>query len=858
MTAELSRIREAIQFIPAIDRDTWVRMGMAIKSELGDAGFDAWDAWSQQAESYKPATAREVWKSIKAGGGVNIGTLYHEAKANGWRDDGTHQAPTPEEIAERRRIAAERAAKDEVETARERADTAKKAAAIWKAGTDPAGNPYLSRKRVSPVATLREIDAGAAAAILGYVPKSGGEPLAGRLLVVPVKQGDRLSTLELIDGDKRKAALAGRGTKAGGYWAAQPLPDGNGDGLTLLIGEGVATVLSAKEATGHPAIAALSSGNLEVVAKAMRGKYPAACLVILGDLGNGQVTADAAAKAVNGLLALPQFAEGVLIDDKPPTDMNDQAQLCGLEAVGRAIASAAASARASHQQAERNAPAGESEGGEWPEPQALADGLPPVAAFDLALLPDTLKPWAVDICERVQCAPDFVAAAIMAGLGSIIGRKLGIRPQARTDWTETPNQWALVVGRPGVLKSPALEAALSPIKRLAATATEAHQAEAKDYARAVKLAKLRAEEGEKAARKVLARAPDTDVSDYLNSEEPEAPTARRYIAVDSNTASLGELHRQNPNGLLVHRDEMVSLLKGLDREDQAEARGFYLTGWNGNSPYTFDRIGRGLNLHIPAVCLSMLGSTQPGRIAEYIRHAVKGGAGDDGLIQRFGLLVWPDTGGDWRNVDRWPDGEAKRAAFQVYETLDRLDVEAIGAQRDTDQEGEPDGQHYLRFAAGGLGLFLEWRTDLETRLRGGDLHPAMESHLSKYRKLVPTLALVLHLAGGGTGPVTERATLQALAWAEYLETHARRAYASVTTPEVGAAKAIIARIRKGDLPRTFASWQVWRPGWAMLSDRVQVADALGLLVELGWLAASRSDTGGRPGTVYDANPRGLS
>ena len=347
MTGDLERIREALQFIPAGDRDTWVKMGMAIKSEVGDAGFDAWDAWSQQAESYKPATAREVWKSIKAGGGVNIGTLFHEARAAGWRDDGMHQAPTPEELAERRRDAAERAAKDEAETARERAEAAKKAAAIWKAATPAtADNPYLKRKRIAPVATLREIDAGAAAAILGYVPKSGGEPLTGRLLVVPVKQGDRLSTLELIDGDKRKAALAGRGTKAGGYWAAQPLPDGNGDGLTLLIGEGVATVLSAKEATGHPAIAALSSGNLEVVAKAMRGKYPAACLVILGDLGNGQVTADAAAKAVNGLLALPQFAEGVLIDDKPPTDMNDQAQLCGLEAVGRAIASAAAPASA--------------------------------------------------------------------------------------------------------------------------------------------------------------------------------------------------------------------------------------------------------------------------------------------------------------------------------------------------------------------------------------------------------------------------------------------------------------------------------------------------------------------------------
>jgi hypothetical protein len=533
------------------------------------------------------------------------------------------------------------------------------------------------------------------------------------------------------------------------------------------------------------------------------------------------------------------------------------ARLLGME---RPASDAAALMMGEYQPEEENATAGDYEGqfSDWPAPQALPDGLPPVAAFDMAMLPDSLRPWAADICERVQCAPDFVAVAIMAGLGSIIGRKVGIRPQARTDWTVTPNQWALVVGRPGVLKSPALEAALSPIKRLAAMATEAHQTEAKDYAVAAKLAKLKAEEGEKAARKVLARAPETDVSDYLAGEEPEAPALRRYIAVDSNAASLGELHRQNPNGFLVHRDEMVSLLKSLDREDQAEARGFYLTGWNGDSSYTFDRIGRGLNLHIPAVCLSMLGSTQPGRIAEYIRHAVKGGAGDDGLIQRFGLLVWPNIGGEWCDVDRWPDGEAKRAAFQIYERLDTCAPETIGAQRDTSMDGEPEGLPYLRFDAEALGLFLEWRTDLETRLRGGDLHPAMESHMAKYRKLVPSLALVLHLAGGDTGPVTERATTQALAWAAYLETHARRAYASVTMPEVSAAKAILARIRKGDLPRTFASWQVWRPGWAQLTDRVQVAEALGLLVELGWLAAAKTDTGGRPGTVYVVNPMGLA
>ena len=133
---DLDRIHEAPQFIDASDRETWLRMGMAIKSEVGDTGVDVWEAWSQQAESFNGKDARDVWKSIRAGGKVTIGTLFYEAKANGWRYDGMHQKPTPEQLAERRRIALGRAAQEEAEIARERADAAKKAAAILKAATE--------------------------------------------------------------------------------------------------------------------------------------------------------------------------------------------------------------------------------------------------------------------------------------------------------------------------------------------------------------------------------------------------------------------------------------------------------------------------------------------------------------------------------------------------------------------------------------------------------------------------------------------------------------------------------------------------------------------------------------------------
>lgn len=757
---------------------------------------------------------------------------------------------TPAEREAFKRHVAEAKAQADKEQAERQAKTATQATAIWNDADDAPGDHLYIKVKGIGAHGLRVYRGDL---VIGGMACDGA-------LIVPMKIGGELHSLQFIapNGDKR--FLPG-GRVAGCYFLI-----GNADETKttskLAVCEGFATGATTREETGLPVVVSFNAGNLLGVATFIRSKLPDVQILLFGDFdasGTGQRDATEAAQAVGGIVVLPSFTAEELAVGKPPSDWNDFARLRGLPAVRESIEKALQGAQSAAPMptpgpAASIAPAADPDG--WPEPQPLPDGLLPVMAFDYALLPETLTPWARDICERVQCAPDFVAVAIMAGLGSIIGRKVGIRPQARTDWTVVANQWALLVGRPGVLKSPAIEAALSPIKRLAAVATEAHKAEMEQHRIAVRVAKLAAEEGEKSARKLLGKLPGTDVSHLLNTDEPEAPALRRYIAVDSNAASLGELHRQNHNGLLVHRDELVSLLRSLDREDQAEARGFYLTAWNGDSSYIFDRIGRGLNLYIPAVCLSMLGSTQPGRLAGYIEHAVKGGAGDDGLIQRFGLLVWPDTGGEWQNVDRWPDSTARKEAHRVF---DYLDPATVGALQDTDHDGEPEGIPYLRFDDAALGLFLEWRTDLEARLRAGDLHPALESHIAKYRKLVPSLALILHLSNSNPGPVSERATLQALSWAEYLETHARRAYGSVSMPEVVTAKAILHRIRKGDLKREFSSREVWRPGWAMLSDREQVADALRLLVDYDWLTTTtNTDTGGRPATTYIVNPRGCA
>ena len=290
------------------------------------------------------------------------------------------------------------------------------------------------------------------------------------------------------------------------------------------------------------------------------------------------------------------------------------------------------------------------------EPAALPGELSPVDPFDYVLLPDALRPWVADIAERVSCPPDFVAVPAMLALACAIGRKVAVRPQRHSDWTVIPNLWGLVIGRPGAMKSPAMAQATAPLKRLAARAQEQHEAAMREWQQSEKLRDLQGEAAEKKARALLAKDPTANVMHLLDGGAPDQePSLRRYTTANATPEALGELLRQNPQGIMLERDEVMGLLRDLDRPDKADHRAFLLESWDGSGSFTFDRIGRGFNLHIPHLCLSVIGTTQPGRIRDYLSDALHGGAGDDGLIQRFSMMVWPDQTGEWINVDQWPD-----------------------------------------------------------------------------------------------------------------------------------------------------------------------------------------------------------
>lgn len=616
---------------------------------------------------------------------------------------------------------------------------------------------------------------------------------------------------------------------------------------TVVVCEGYATGASLHLATGHAVVIAFDSSNLLPVAQGIRSKYPDMKIILAADddhmtEGNpGKSKATEAAQAVNGLLAIPLFP-----DDRGPkdTDFNDLAEISGAAAVRDCLDAATL--------VEKPQPTDK-----WLEPQPLPEGLPRVKNLDPEMIPLPLRGWLMDISDRMQIPPDFSAAAAVVSLGSLIGRACGIHPKRHDDWIVIPNLWGAVIGRPSLMKTPAVSEAQRHLVRLESEARTEFQQGAKAQGIDDEVNRLtRAAICEEIKRSV--KKNETGKIDMARAQLEKLDdgnaliTRRRYQTQDGTTEKIGELLIENPRGLLINRDELLGWLHSLDKPGREGDRAFYLEAWNGNRGFTYDRIGRG-TLDIDALTVSIFGAITPGPLSDYVYQAGRGGKGDDGLLQRFQVMVWPDTPKSWSNVDRFPDITAKNRVWEIFKALSE---EIRGPVR---EEGADIPA--LRFSPGGQEVFDTWRHDLETRLRSDNgLLPSLESHLAKYRSLMPSLALIFHLVevvvdSTAAGPVSERAAVMAAAWCDYLETHATRVYGVATMPGLEAAREIVKHLRRGAIRDGATLREIWRPQWSKLTSSEEVKTGIEVLVEYDWLTVEKEQTGGRPTERLRLNPR---
>lgn len=488
----------------------------------------------------------------------------------------------------------------------------------------------------------------------------------------------------------------------------------------------------------------------------------------------------------------------------------------------------------------------------WPEPLAFRSELLPVPTLPLELVPEPMREWVGDISERMQAPPDNTAATVMVMLGALIGTGCGIKPKCKDDWLVTPNLYGGIVGRPSVvMKSPTIAEALKPLARMEMEARELLEIE-KRYHEAELMAANTKRDNIKSAMK--SKSADTEMlkQQYAALQPSAEPTERRYRTNDATTEKISELLNQNSRGLLVMRDELTALLASWNKEGRESDRAFYLEAWNGTGDMYTDRIMRG-TLYTKHMCLSVFGGIQPEKLQHYLNG---NGLTNDGMFQRFQFVVYPDEPKNWKLVDRYPNSQAKNRAYEVIKKLATIDFVACGAVQE-----DGDKIAWMRFTPDAQLVFNEWLTDLETTKIRGDDDAVLVEHFGKYRKLMPAIALILHLTsiadGIAKGEVSKEAAEKAAAWCDYLEAHARRIYGMAASYPMQAAESLARKIARGEVIDCFTARDIYRRGWSRLNSAEIVQEAINLLVEYHWLKAENTtpEFQQKGKTEYRINPK---
>lgn len=484
-------------------------------------------------------------------------------------------------------------------------------------------------------------------------------------------------------------------------------------------------------------------------------------------------------------------------------------------------------------------------GGEgWPDPDMTLLRSEHGAAPELPLEKVFGSVWARWIAEAADAKgapPDYIAAAVLAVAGSLIGNARWVSPW--NGWAEPPILWVVLIGAPSAGKSPALDAALAPLRAL-------ERRLQRDAERDLAAWRERKEAADLALVAWKAETRDALKGEREPPRKPDAadpgpePQVPRLAVNDATVERLAVILAMQPRGTLAVRDELAGWLANMSRyANGGSDKPFWLEAYGGRA-FTVERMSRD-PVRVERLTVAVLGGIQPDRLSSLLIKA-----DDDGMLARL-LPSWPEPAPVRRPASAPDEAFAEEAFARLY-----------GLAMPTGEYGEPR-PWFVPFAEPArvvLDAFRCWVRDEEGREAG-----LMQSFIGKLPGMAARLALILaHLdwaAGRGALPPDQVTADQFGRAACYVEDYAlpmaRRAYAEASAPPEERAAQRLARLIVEEGWETFTLRDVTRRARQGLRRNAEVEPALDVLTQAAWIRPDRQASGpkgGRPQLLFRVNP----
>ncbi|AAV81525.1 YfjI family protein [Idiomarina loihiensis] len=466
----------------------------------------------------------------------------------------------------------------------------------------------------------------------------------------------------------------------------------------------------------------------------------------------------------------------------------------------------------------------------WDVPRPLEPELEPVIALSPDMLPEAIYGHVCHEAKRINNAPpEYVAVSVITAAASVIGASASIKPKRFDEWEVRQAIWGLFVGAPSSYKTPCMSVGTSLISKIHdRIITPANELRKRNGAAKKKLLTKQIKILEDSADQAF-KNNDLKLAESLLQQIEElkvsTPKMRNIVINDATPEALLKRVEENPNGILMVRDELFGLLNRLERIENSQERSIYLEAFNNTSSYSQDRLSRD-DVFIERLGINILGGIQPGRLLPLMkrRHS---GESDDGFFERLQLAVYPDVKTELTDIAKHHDYEERAIkAFACFAMMVENDIKVVARFSDTAQI-----------------LFENWCCrNHENSLKSSSAHASV---IGKYPSLLARLAHLFHLfdeadstehheAFVSSNCVGEDSLNKAINFMTLLESHSRRIQSYwQSSSQVVLAQLLLPQLKELDTPFDLRTLQ--RKGWKGLTSNEDCRAAVDSLVENGYL-----------------------
>ena len=453
----------------------------------------------------------------------------------------------------------------------------------------------------------------------------------------------------------------------------------------------------------------------------------------------------------------------------------------------------------------------------WRAPTPLTEAKCLADMFSLTLVPPSAKALVRIISNEGNTDPGYAAASLMAFISGGLSNLYIVQPeQDNSGWQVPPNLSGLLVGPASVQKSRGYRPVESFVKNAENEIVKEYSENEKELQAEYQLRKKQSLSREQLAQKKISESTRIESSDPVKSEELVAEAKELLLQVESdleppspmtliiNDTTEAGLHKLKTKEFHCHfyvRDEAAPLFLDTMGRNQSKSKAFLIEAMDGDNDYRrnlkTENAGKA-----SAPRITIFGTTQPSKIKTYLQDVMKDGLSNDGFLNRFQLLIYPDEKVVLDLPSKQSPETVKSCFKRVFNQLLRQRNLLIAEQK------------VVKFSKEAQPKFDKYKKSIVQKLIDYAETP-MESHIGKYTGLVPCLALVCEFLSKikpnqKRCPVVSEISLNSLTmainWAAYLESHAKKVF-GLENPNLAIAQQILSKRR--ELGRTFTVRDVY-------------------------------------------------